>query len=76
MILEVFKRDCLELAGESLSSDPESFKLIKEAKTGRMVSLRVLTNSLGTPQSIFYERGIVRLISEIGWAKSLKESVK
>ena len=46
-----------ELAGESLSSDPESFKLIKKAKKGRMVYLRVLTNSYGTPQSIFYERG-------------------
>ena len=46
-----------ELAGESLSSNPESFKLIKEAKTGRMVYLRVLTNSCGTPQSIFYEGG-------------------
>ena len=46
-----------ELAGESLSRDPESFKLIKEAKKVRMVYLRVLTNSYGTPQSIFYGRG-------------------
>ena len=47
-----------ELAGESLSCNPESFKLIKETKTGgRMVYLRVLTNSYGTPQSIIYEKG-------------------
>ena len=47
-----------ELAGESLSCDPESFKLIKENKSGRrMVYLRVLTNSYGTPQSVRFEKG-------------------
>ena len=46
-----------ELAGESLSSDPELFKMIKEMRNGsRMVYLRVLTNSYGTPQSIVNER--------------------
>ena len=45
-----------ELAGKSLSSKPESFKLIKENKKGRRnVYLRVLTNSFGTPQSIINE---------------------
>ena len=47
-----------DLAGESLSCDPESFKLIKENKKGRrMVYLRVLTNSYGTPQSVRFEKG-------------------
>ena len=47
-----------ELAGESLSCSLKSFKLIKETKRGgRMVYLRVLTNSYGTPQSIIYEKG-------------------
>ena len=47
-----------ELAGESLSSDPELFKMIKETRNGsRMVYLRVLSNSYGTPQSILYEKG-------------------
>ena len=47
-----------ELAGESLSSDPDLFKMMKEMRNGsRMVYLRVLTNSYGTPQSIVNERG-------------------
>ena len=47
-----------ELAGESLPSDPELFKMIKETRNGsRMVYLRVLTNSYETPQSIVNERG-------------------
>ena len=47
-----------ELAGESLSSDPELFKMMKETRNGsRMVYLRVLSNSYGTPQSILYEKG-------------------
>ena len=38
-----------ELAGESLSSDPEQFKMIKETRNGSgMVYLRVLSNSYGT----------------------------
>ena len=47
-----------ELDGESLSSDPELFKMIKETRNGsRMVYLRVLSNSYGTRQSILYEKG-------------------
>ena len=47
-----------ELDGESLSSDPELFKMIKETRNGsRMVYLRVLSNSYETPQSILYEKG-------------------
>ena len=38
-----------KLAGESLSSGPELFKMIKETRNGsRMVYLRVLSNSYGT----------------------------
>ena len=45
-----------ELAGESFSTKPESFKLIKENRKGRrMVYIRVLTNSFGIPSSIFDE---------------------
>ena len=38
---EISKRNCSELAGESLSSKPESFKLIQETRSGRMVFFRV-----------------------------------
>ena len=47
-----------KLVGERFSSKPESFELIKETKKGRLnIYFRVVTNSFGTPQSIFNEEG-------------------
>ena len=49
-----------ELAGESLSSDPESFKMIKETRNGsRMVYLRVLSNSWNSSIHTLRERRLL-----------------